>query len=91
MYYNKKRKAIIARYVKAPIDDIKIRVPRNQREKLKAIVAKMGMSMNQSLKKLADLLEVVYSVAEARGFTVDELESVGKRQNSVADSRRNCS
>ncbi len=47
MYYNEKRKAITAKYVKAHLDDIKIRVPKGQREKLKAVAAEMGMSMNQ--------------------------------------------
>lgn len=31
---------------------------------------------NKSLEELADLLEVVYSVAEARGFSIRELEQV---------------
>ena len=47
MYYNEKRKAITAKYVKTHLDDIKIRVPKGQREKLKTIAAEMGMSMNQ--------------------------------------------
>lgn len=47
MHYNEKRKAITAKYVKAHLDDIKVRVPKGQREKLKAIAAEMGMSMNQ--------------------------------------------
>lgn len=45
--YNEKRKAITAKYVKTHLDDIKIRVPKGEREKLKAISAEMGMSMNQ--------------------------------------------
>ncbi len=45
--YNEKRKAITAKYVKEHLDDIKIRVPKGQREKLKTIAAEMGMSMNQ--------------------------------------------
>ena len=45
--YNEKRKAITAKYVKEHLDDIKIRVPKGQREKLKAIAAEMDMSMNQ--------------------------------------------
>lgn len=47
MYYNEKRKAITAKYVKTHLDDIKIRIPKGQREKLKAIASEMGMSMNQ--------------------------------------------
>ncbi len=45
--YNEKRKVITAKYVKTHLDDIKIRVRKGEREKLKAIAAEMGMSMNQ--------------------------------------------
>lgn len=45
--YNEKRKAITAKYMKTHLDDIKIRVKKGEREKLKAIAAEMGMSMNQ--------------------------------------------
>ena len=41
MYYKEKRKAITVKYVKT-----KIRVPRGQLEKLKAIAVEMGISMN---------------------------------------------
>ena len=41
MYYNEKRKAITAKYVKTHLDDIKIRVPKGQREKLKFIASEM--------------------------------------------------
>ena len=41
MYYNEKRKAITAKYVKTHLDDIKIRVPKGQREKLKAIASEL--------------------------------------------------
>jgi hypothetical protein len=44
--YNEKRKAITVKYVKTHLDDIKIRVKKGEREKLKAIAAEMGMSMN---------------------------------------------
>ena len=33
--------------MKTHLDDIKIRIPKGQREKLKAIASEMGMSMNQ--------------------------------------------
>lgn len=45
--YNEKRKEITAKYVKTHLDDIKIRVTKGQREKLKAIAAEMGLSLNQ--------------------------------------------
>ena len=54
MYYNEKRKAITAKYVKTHLDDIKIRVPKGQREKLKAIASEMGMSMNQMFIKAVE-------------------------------------
>ena len=54
MYYNEKRKAITARYVKEHLDDIKIRVPKGQREKLKAVASEMRMSMNQMFIKAVE-------------------------------------
>lgn len=61
MYYNEKRKAITANYVKTHLDDIKIRVPKGQREKLKTIAAKMGMSMNQMfIKAVEEYIEKNY-------------------------------
>ena len=39
---------------------------------------------DKSLEELADLLEVMYAVAEARGYSVEELESVRKTK---ADER----
>lgn len=33
---------------------------------------------DKSLEELADLLEVMYAVAEARGYSIEELESVRK-------------
>ena len=61
MYYNEKRKAITAKYVKTHLDDIKIRVPKGQREKLKAIASKMGMSMNQMfIKAVEEYIEKNY-------------------------------
>ncbi len=50
--YNEKRKEITAKYVKTHLDDIKIRVTKGQREKLKAIAAEMGLSMNQMFIRL---------------------------------------
>ncbi len=66
MYYNEKRKAITAKYVKTHLDDIKIRVPKGQREKLKAIAAEMGMSMNQMfIKAVEEYIERNYKPEEA--------------------------
>lgn len=44
--YNEKRKAITAKYMKTHLDDIKIRVKKGERDRLKAIASEMGMSMN---------------------------------------------
>ena len=42
-------------------DDIKIRVPKGQREKLKAIASEMGMSMNQMfIKAVEEYIEKNY-------------------------------
>ena len=61
MYYNEKRKAITAKYVKTHLDDIKIRVPKGQREKLKSIASEMGMSMNQMfIKAVEEYIEKNY-------------------------------
>ena len=35
---------------------------------------------DQSLEELADLLEVLYAAAKARGFSIDELEELRKRK-----------
>ena len=59
--YNEKRKEITARYVKSHIDDIKIRVKKGEREKLKAIAAEMDMSMNAMfLKAVEEYIEKNY-------------------------------
>ena len=66
MYYNEKRKAITAKYVKTHLDDIKIRVPKGQREKLKTIAAEMGMSMNQMfITAVEEYIERNYKPEEA--------------------------
>ena len=59
--YNEKRKEITARYVKSHLDDIKIRVKKGEREKLKAIAAEMYMSMNAMfLKAVEEYIEKNY-------------------------------
>lgn len=44
--YSESRKVATTKYMKAHLDDIKIRVKKGEREKLKAIATEMGMSMN---------------------------------------------
>lgn len=74
MYYNEKRKAITAKYVKTHLDDIKIRVPKGQREKLKAIASEMGMSMNQMfIKAVEEYIEKNYK-PEAESETDWQIE-----------------
>ena len=47
--------------MKTHLDDIKIRVPKGQREKLKTIAAEMGMSMNQMfIKAVEEYIEKNY-------------------------------
>lgn len=53
----------------------------NDEEYLKALDAKLDEELaeyhkDQNVEELADLLEVLYAAAEARGFTQDELEAV---------------
>lgn len=56
---------------------------------LKYLDAKLGEELaeyqaDKSLEELADLLEVMYAVAVARGYTIEELEQVRKEK---ADKR----
>ncbi len=57
----------------------------NDEEYLEALDAKMDEELaeyhkDQNVEELADLLEVLYAAAEARGFTKDELEAVRERK-----------
>ncbi len=50
-------------------------------EYLNALDAKLDEELieyhnDQNIEELADLLEVLYAVAEARGFTIEELERI---------------
>ena len=54
-------------------------------EYLKTLDAKLDEELaeyhkDQNVEELADLLEVLYAAAEARGFTKDELEAVRERK-----------
>ena len=53
---------------------------------LKYLDAKLGEELDEyqadkSLEELADLLEVMYAVAVARGYSVEELEQVRKEKS----------
>ena len=54
-------------------------------EYLKMIDKKLSEELNEyyedgSVEELADLLEVIYAVTKARGFSLDELESLRKEK-----------
>lgn len=55
----------------------------NEAEYIDALDRKLNEELaeyqaDKSLEELADLLEVMYAVAEARGYSIEELESVRK-------------
>ena len=72
--YNEKRKEITARYVKSHLDDIKIRVKKGEREKLKAIAAEMGMSMNAMFLKYLGILQIDKSIMKS--FDDDDMSDL---------------
>ena len=45
--YNETQKKATAKYMKANLDDIKIRVKKGERARLKNIAAERGLSLNQ--------------------------------------------
>lgn len=64
-------------------------------EYLRMIDAKLDEELaeyhqDQNIEELADLLEVIYAAAQARGYTLDELESVrkGKAEKRGAFNKR---
>lgn len=63
--YNEKRKIATTKYMKSHLDDIKIRVKKGEREKLKEIAAEMGMSMNSMfLTAVNEYIERNYKVED---------------------------
>ncbi len=57
----------------------------NNEEYIEMLDAKLDEEMaeyhkDQNLEELADILEVVYSVAKARGYSVDALENLRKEK-----------
>ena len=57
----------------------------NDEEYLKYLDAKLNEELaeyqeDKSLEELADLLEVMYAVAQARGYSIEELEKVRKEK-----------
>lgn len=45
--YNESQKKATAKYMRENLDDIKIRVKKGERERYKALAAKLGVSVNQ--------------------------------------------
>ena len=45
--YNDVQKRATAKYMKANLDDIKIRVKKGERERYKALAERLGLSVNQ--------------------------------------------
>jgi len=54
MSYSKAQKEATARYMKNNLDDIKIRVPKGKRDKIKAHAESKGMSLNAYINDLID-------------------------------------
>jgi predicted HicB family RNase H-like nuclease len=52
--YTEARKRATAKYMKENLDDIKIRVPKGERDKYKIQAAAAGMSLNAYIIKLMD-------------------------------------
>lgn len=45
--YNEAQKRATAKYMRENLDDIKIRVPKGDRERYKSLAARLGLSVNQ--------------------------------------------
>ena len=63
-------------------------------EYLKMLDAKLDEELaeyrkDQNIEELADLLEVIYSVAKARGFSINELEELRRRKAEKRGSFEN--
>ena len=54
MSYSKAQKEATARYMKNNLDDIKIRVPKGKRDKIRAYAESKGMSLNAYINDLID-------------------------------------
>lgn len=57
----------------------------NEPEYIEALDAKLNEELaeyqaDKSIEELADLLEVMYAVVKARGYSIDELESIRKEK-----------
>lgn len=80
--YNKLVRDKIPEIIEADGKTCETRILSND-EYLKMIDAKLDEELaeyhkDQNIEELADLMEVIYAAAEARGYSVDELEKVRK-------------
>ena len=78
--YNKLVRDRIPEIIQAKGDKCEIEILSDE-EYLKMIDAKLDEELeeyhkDQNIEELADLLEVVHAAAEARGYTLDQLEAV---------------
>ncbi|WP_408010530.1 nucleoside triphosphate pyrophosphohydrolase [Pseudalkalibacillus sp. A8] len=89
--YSKLVRVRIPEIIDAGGDDYETRIL-DEKEYLKALEEKAGEELKEYqdaedsdsvLEELADLMEVVYALAKARGFTIEELESIRNRKADV--------
>ena len=78
--YNKLVRDLIPDIIRASGAECKVTVLSDE-EYLKMIDKKLDEELteyhkDESIEELADLLEVIYAAAAARGYTVDELEAI---------------
>lgn len=78
--YNKLVRDLIPEIIEASGKECRTRILSDE-EYLKMLNAKLDEELaeyhkDQNIEELADLLELIYAAAAARGYTLDELESV---------------
>ena len=78
--YNKLVRDLIPEIIESSGKECRTRVLSDE-EYLKMLDAKLDEELaehhkDQNIEELADLLELIYAAATARGYTLDELESV---------------
>lgn len=84
MVYNKLVRDRIPDIIKENGGDCKIRIL-DDNEYLEMIDKKLDEELceyhrDQNIEELADLLEVIYAAAQARGYTVDEFHKVREKK-----------
>ncbi|MBP5325994.1 MAG: nucleoside triphosphate pyrophosphohydrolase [Pseudobutyrivibrio sp.] len=66
----------------------------NQDEYLKELDIKLNeevaeYQIDKSIEEMADVLEVLYAICEARGYSVEELEAVRKEKSDARGAFKN--